>query len=1149
MQQILDRTEEPLAQSFASLARNARRQQHLYYATVALLVAIVVIAALVSAGLVAERNLDTRRSHVAQYVRAISLRLQNETAFLRRTAMTIRCNQGATNDTAPDRDLLAQVRRTGVALSHDGQYALIVPEATRVAWGDTLPRRLWQLQQTAVAMRITQTAFDLDHRAYVVDADAAYAIVLPATPMSTDARATLRPEIVTTLRDELLQQLTARIGDPRLAQHGPHWIGPTADPVERSRAMISVMAIPTAGKYPATLVAASVPASAFLERLKRPVQPARLWLLNDAGAPIDVSPPASAAAHAHVLQHAQVMRPESLGLTRSGLLLIQPLGSGFGSLVYDLSYGTLFSSTSTKLTIILGLALLLILTIVATARYWDIHLLRRSHTEAARSIENETINHILVSATPIGLCVVRQHDNVILASNAVASSLLGCGQGSRLPPHIMEVLVQQHMPSGPKPFASIAQITVPAQPDVPASAGFPPSTDPGNAATQQFLQITYAPARYRDEAVFFCAIQDATAQHQLEHQLRSAREAAEAMMRTRSNFFASMSHEIRTPLNVLLGNLELLARADGLETHAPRLRALQVASDGLRRIVNDILDFSKIDAGEMKLIATPFRPIDEIESLAMSYAPMVANRPIRFYVHLSPTLDTTLTGDRTRISQIINNLLSNAFKFTSSGKITLSAEITQDAQSRSILFCRVRDSGAGMSPGLVSGIFHPFVQGGTSSSTRHAGTGLGLSICARLTELMTGHITVESVEGVGSVFTVAIPLMPPLTPPTPREPAVRGRRAAIVCQEVESGTTLQAWLESAGWQADVIHGLHAAQSWLRGNHPHVLVVSGEHDLEAMTALRTACPCNIVWITRDGPERPGRRESGIFEVSAFSHAAILSGALAALDDEQDVVGPAQRERALTGPATDTDATSPGPEADAQPRRGTILVAEDNALNQTLVAEQLATLGWNAVVVGDGRQALAVLERGGVDIVLTDIHMPVMDGYELLEVIRSKYPGMPVLAFSAVTHSEQTREWRARGFAAHVAKPASLKMLEQALQTIPPTGCADQPAEDGPALPASELVRYRTLLREHLQTDGPALANILLKQDTVALGHWAHRSAGAFRIVDALDISLLCRKVERLCSAELSWTPAIADAAELLHEAVRDFSLMREVPTSS
>lgn len=1151
MQQILDRSPDPLAQSFASLARNARRQQQLYYATVALLAMLVIVSALALIGFAVERHLDIRRSHVAQYVSAISLQLQSEASFLRRTALTIRYYQSAPNDAVPDEDLLAQAQRTGVALSQDGQYVLLVPEATRRAWGDTLPRRLWQLQQIAMAMRTTQTAFDLDHRAYVVDPDAAYAIVLPAAPMSSDTNAALRPELVPMLRDALMQQWQTDHGSAALAPENPRWIGPVADPFGQSRAMVAVMA---AGKTPGTLVAASVPANAFLERLKRPPLPATLWLLNSANMPIDISPPADAITSAGVLRQARTMPPESLGLTTSGLLLVQPLRAGFGSLVYHLSYGTLLSAISFKVTVILGLGTMLILGIVLAARYWDVHLLRRSHAEAARSLENETIHHILVSATPIGLCVVRQRDHCILAANAVADALLGCGQGATLPPHIVEALPRQYESSDAHPLAAIDQITVPVRPDI-AAVNAPPRPG-GSAAARQFLQITYAPARHRDEAVLFCAVQDATAQHQLEHQLRSAREAAEAMMRARSNFFASMSHEIRTPLNALLGNLELLARAEGLEAHASRLRALQLASDGLRRIVNDILDFSKIDAGEMKLISETFRPIDEFENLAMSYSTMVASRPIRFYAYLSPTLDAPMIGDRTRIAQIVSNLLSNAFKFTSSGKISLGAEIAKDAQGGSLLICRVRDSGSGMPQALVTRIFHPFVQGGTSSSARHGGTGLGLSICARLTELMAGQITVESVEGVGSAFALVIPLAAAPNLAAPTTAPVRGHHAAILCPEAESGATLQARLQSAGWRTDAIRGLHAMHAWLRNNRPHIIAASGEYDLAALTSLRKVHPCNVLWITPDGPERAARRAPGIFEVSAFSHVAMLFGALAALEDDTRPRHTSPADAA--GPTVDADGSesndathrsSPAiapapllasPNADLVTKRGTILVAEDNALNQTLVAEQLDALGWRAIVVGDGQQALSILERGGIDMVLTDIHMPTMDGYDLLDAIRARHPDMPVLAFSAVTHGGQAGDWRSRGFTAHVPKPASLKLLDLALRAIPPRGESGKPCPGNSILPAADLPRYRAMLREHLREDAPRLADIVQRHDGAELAQWAHRSAGAFQIVNASEIVQLCSDIEARCLSEPEWTPDMALAAERLLTAIQQFA---------
>ncbi|MDT6963981.1 ATP-binding protein [Cupriavidus sp. SZY C1] len=1113
MQQILDRTQESLAQAFASLARNARRQQHLYYATVGLLIAIVIVSGLLLAGLAAARHLDVRRGQIAQYVSTISLQLQSQASFLRRTALTIDYYLGASVDAPPDAALLAQVRQSGSARSADGRYVLLVPEATRREWGDALPRKVWQLQQIATATLTTQMAFQLDQRAYVVDPGGAYAILL--SPSGFPAAQQPQAGEVAALRDSLVRHA----GQSGSADAGPRWVGPVDDPTVHGPAVIAVLGARAGATGALPLAAVSLPAASFLASLERPDMPAVLWLRNRDNAIIDVSPTVKPAVAARVLQHAGDSTSDAPALTRDGLLLVQPLKPDFGSLVYFLPYGTLFGSIATELAVILGAGLLLIAGIVLTARYWDIHLLRRSHAEAARALESETISHILVSATPVGLCIVRQQDESILTSNAVADQLLGHGQGARMPAHIMDAL-RRRAPADRQPAASITQVTVPA------------AFAPAESATQ-FLQVTCAPATYRDEAVLFCAVQDITAQHQLESQLRTARETAESMMRARSNFFASMSHEIRTPLNALLGNIELLTRADGLAPHAARLRALQVASEGLQRIVNDILDFSKIDAGEMKLVNEPFRPIADLESLAMSYAPMVQDKPVRFYVHLSPSLDTMVVGDRTRIAQIVNNLLSNAFKFTSCGKITLSAEMTTDTQERSVLVCRVRDSGIGMPPALVARIFHPFVQGEASTSARYGGTGLGLSICARLTELMNGHITVESVEGVGTAFTMAVPLGAAAAALPAPEPVARGTRAMVLCQETESGTVLQAWLERAGWRVDTFHRLDAAQAWLRANRPHILVVTGEYGRDTLDTLRRQHPANVVWVTRDGPEQPAARGDGVYEVSTFSHDAILAGTLAALNDE-------------AAPAlTAADAAPVAPARDPALPRRSILVAEDNVLNQMLVAEQLDTLGWDPVVVGDGRQALSTLEHARFDAVLTDIHMPVMDGYALLGAIRAAHPSLPVLAFSAVTTSDQAEDWRARGFAGHVAKPASLKALEQALQAIPaPVESPDladyaDPVDDDPPIPPAELARYRGILRQHLLADEPELADILLRHDPVALQHWAHRSAGAFLIVAEHDTVALCRAVEALCEQEQGWSEAIAEAGGALHAAVLAF----------
>ncbi|RKE37243.1 signal transduction histidine kinase [Paraburkholderia sp. BL23I1N1] len=806
-----------------------------------------------------------------------------------------------------------------------------------------------------------------------------------------------------------------------------------------------------------------------------------------------------------------------------------------------------------------------------------------SFAETSRALESETINHILVSATPIGLCIVRQGDYSIITANALAGQLLHIEpDSSRLPAHMVgEFSAQAPDKPSATAFAKVAAFVARAQPvqshayssptaTQPAMQQVPqplpqPQPDESDAVPAQFLQFTYAPARYANEDVLFCAILDVTARHALEQHLRLAQQSSETMMRARSNFFASMSHEIRTPLNALLGNLELFARTPGLEAHAQRLTTLGVAADALRRIVNDILDFSKIDAGEMRLTSESFRPIDDFENIALSYASMTADRAIRFYSHLSPTLDQLLRGDRTRIAQIVNNLLSNAFKFTSCGKITLNGEVQDDLQGRPVLTFRVCDSGIGMDQTLVARIFNPFEQGETSTSSRYGGTGLGLSICARLCELMGGHISVESVLGVGSAFSVSIPLAPP--PDELRAPAVEPARrgnALVLCQERESGQILERWFRRAGWAVHTLTPLRGAEAWLRVNRPEVMAVSGEYSLEAIAALRAVQAVGVVWITRTGPHRPTVRGEGVLEASEFSRTAILS----AVDMAAEGGGGADSVAALPGDA----AVAPQPAVNPALQGLTVLVAEDNPLIQTLIVEQLDALGCVPTIAGDGRQALVAFEQGCFDVVLSDIHMPVMDGYALLVALRKAHEDLPVLAFSAVTDGQQQEGWRERGFTGYVAKPASLGELEAALLAVvsaglPPAAVAGAGAaattsgaqkqtqtQAGPAVSATPIAsatidpaaalnaddktRYMAMLKEHLQDDLPRLLAIVDQEDKDALAGWAHSAGGGFLVVQERQFAQQCRELQRLCENSERWTTEMDERAISLHEAVCD-----------
>ncbi|RDK09641.1 ATP-binding protein [Cupriavidus lacunae] len=1132
MQQALDRTRDTLASAFDTLADHARRQQHLYSVTIAGLVAIVLFSGTLLAGLAADQHLDYRRSHVAHYAGAVSQQLHNESSFLRRTVLSIRYylnpNAPAAN---PSRDAgLDAFRRTGTASLHIDavrkDYHLLATDATRQAWGAGLPAQYLRLRQIAMAAVATQQAFDLDHGAYAISLGEDSVVVIRQPDANARAPLSLDPAWIPQLRTRLTQALLDRTGHAVPARDEQVWVGPLRDPVDDSLVMVLAGAAYTgdAGDGPTMLVAASVPVQAFLAGLQRPQDTALLALLNDADAIIDVWPHDAAMPAASVSDIAARVRDlprNALRLTRSGIALAQPLQAGFGLLVYHLPYRLLGAALAAELAVIAGAMLLLTGAIALAARYWSRHLLRRTHAEASRALESELMNQVLVSATPVGLCIVRQHDYAVLTSNSLAETLLPPPHG-RLPAAVADALDRQPRGAG-NGHASVSSVTVAVED--------PPGHDD---AAQRFLQVTYAPARYHDEAVLFCAVQDCTAQQALQEQLRSAQRATEAMLRVRSTFFAAMSHEIRTPLNALLGNLELLARSSGLEAHAPRLRALDTAAEALRRIVNDVLDFSKIDAGQLALVNAPFRPVDALESLALTYAPMAAGRPIRFCLHLSPSLDAEVLGDRTRLVQVFNNLLNNAFKFTASGRITMSGELKQAEHGTRRLVCRVSDSGIGMAPALAARVFQPFVQGDAVTASRYGGTGLGLSICARLCELMGGSIRVDSVSDVGSAFTVSVPLPLAAEAVQASAPAAVARHGhvMVLCRDARAGESLEAWLATAGWRTDVMESLAAAQECAQRNAPDVIVATDEYPLAALAAVRHAAPVPLVWVSTEGPHRPRQCAPGILEVSAFSHRALLDGVDAAAGATPLAVpapGAAPAARALPAPSS---------------AALTILVAEDNPLNQSLIAEQLQALGCRPIVTGNGTQALAVLESTRVDAVLTDLHMPGMDGQALLNAVHARHPGLPVLAFSAMACSEPAQDWRLRGFSGYVAKPASLQDLEACLHNLPGRSHAAVPSEhDGvpaTAAEASDRRRYEDTLRQQLQQDLPALAGILAQQDLPALRHWVHAVAGAFMIVRRQSIVRECRALETLCDAAQTWPPAATAAAEALYKRLQRYA---------
>ncbi|GAB2873897.1 hypothetical protein GCM10027093_06760 [Paraburkholderia jirisanensis] len=1190
MQNILDRTEESLAEAFASLARNARRQQRLYFATIAVLMSIVAFSALLLALFAINKQLDLQRTVSTQNASDISLFLHRGMSFLIRTELTVQFYLQTEDTHLATDDVVDAVRRTGMSVSRsamlDTRFDLLVPHATSAAWNVDLPTRLWRLREAADATLATRHSFELPYRALLLGLDADYAAILPAIDPASDPKAPpVTPQLAASLRATILDALAAQTGKRTLGSGERLLIGPYRDPL-LGAPVVTALTVFSPGGTPTMLIALTIPADTFLAHLHEPPNSATLLLVSAQHMPV-VSVPPPAPATLRMLRDAAAQMPDnSIRYTPGGALFVDPLRPGHSRLVSYVTWGAVIEAMAWQVAALVGLGLLLVVAIALTAKFWGMRLLRDWHDEAARALENETINHIVVSATPIGLCIVRQRDFSIVTSNRRARALLHLGDAASLPPHIATQMSRsmRARADAQRTAREMAEFLVPALPG------------PGDAPDASMLQINYAGASHLDEQVFICAILDVTARYALGRQLRAAKRETESIMRAQSSFFAAMSHEIRTPMNALLGNLELLSRSPGLEPHRQRLRALAMAADGLRRIVSDILDLSKMDAGKMQLVSEPFVPLDDLEQLALSYAPLVGERALRFHAYLSPTLGTTLLGDRTRVVQIVNNLLSNAFKFTSSGKITLQARVVADAQRRGVLQCRVSDSGIGISEAQLAQIFKPFMQAQPQTSKRFGGTGLGLSICARLAELMNGKVTGESVPGVGSAFTVTLPLdVPPgeagglLEPGAPPAAPVRGN-VLVLCQESAFADWLDEVLTSRGWLATCAVSLDAAQAWLRINRPAAMIVTEEHGSEALAVLRAARAAKVLHIMRAGPHQPALRGDGVIEVTEFSQSALAAALeLAVSGTAPPEVQSGARHGDASPSAEPMHAASASEAAGITGTAGSagsgsgsgsglsalrVLVAEDNPLNQALIAEQLTTLGCEPIVVGNGKQALAVLAQSEVDLLMTDIHMPVMDGYALLAALRAAYPALPVLAFTAVTGAGQAGEWRQRGFAGCIAKPASLAQLAAGLReagaqaSAAATAAIEQPAQQAaeqgagqtaasvpPAaasaddtLDALDQARYMAMLKDHLRTDLPRLAALLGERDHGGLRDWAHSAGGAFLIVREPRFAEQCRELQRLCDVSGQWTAELAQRALALHDELRNrFGVDLPAPT--